>query len=44
VGYAGPILLECIRHLRKNFADLKPEVVAELVAPASRSTPPSQRL
>jgi sugar phosphate isomerase/epimerase len=35
VGYQGPILLECIRHLRTNFADYRPEVIAELLSPNS---------
>ena len=28
IGYGGPILLECIRHLRHSPASLKPEVLA----------------
>jgi sugar phosphate isomerase/epimerase len=44
VGYAGPILLECIRHLRKNFTDYRPSVLADLVARAAPATPPPQRL
>jgi sugar phosphate isomerase/epimerase len=44
VGYGGPITLECIRHLRKNFTDYKPAVVANLVAPASSWNPPPQGL
>jgi len=40
VGYAGPILLECIRHLRQNFADLNAGLLANLVAPAPLATPP----
>jgi sugar phosphate isomerase/epimerase len=31
VGYHGPILLECIRHLRSNPTSLKPEILAGLV-------------
>jgi len=44
VGYAGPILLECIRHLRKNFQDLNPGLLSELIAPAPGSTPLPDRL
>jgi sugar phosphate isomerase/epimerase len=29
-GYGGPIMLECIRHLRKNFADLNRAVLDDL--------------
>jgi sugar phosphate isomerase/epimerase len=31
IGYRGPILLECIRHLRQSPASWKPEVVAGLL-------------
>jgi sugar phosphate isomerase/epimerase len=34
VHYRGPIMLECIRHLRKNFADYKLSVIASLLAEA----------
>ncbi|MGO9469936.1 MAG: sugar phosphate isomerase/epimerase family protein [Isosphaeraceae bacterium] len=44
VGYAGPILLECIRHLRKSFADLDPNLLADLIAHAPGRTPPPERL
>jgi sugar phosphate isomerase/epimerase len=37
VGYTGPILLECIRHLRQDPSSFLPEVLAELtrIAPAA---------
>ncbi len=44
VCYGGPILLECIRHLRKNFADLKPGLLADLVGPAQLSNSPPEGL
>jgi sugar phosphate isomerase/epimerase len=44
VGYAGPILLECIRHLRKNIEDWKPSVLSDLVACAPRPGPAPERL
>ena len=31
IGYRGPILLECIRHIRQNPSSFMPEVVAGLV-------------
>lgn len=43
IGYRRPIVLECIRHLRKNFADYKPDIIANLIAPL-RTDPPLQRL
>jgi sugar phosphate isomerase/epimerase len=44
IGYCGPIMLECIRHLRKSFADYRPGILADLVAPAPSSPHPPQRL
>jgi sugar phosphate isomerase/epimerase len=30
IGYRGPVLLECIRHLRQNPSDWRPEVLGDL--------------
>jgi sugar phosphate isomerase/epimerase len=38
IGYRGPILLECIRHLRQSPASWKPEVVTGLLR-GSRTIP-----
>ena len=27
IGYGGPIVLECIRHLRQSPSDWKPEII-----------------
>jgi sugar phosphate isomerase/epimerase len=35
IDYNGPILLECIRHLRHNPTSLKPEILARLTRTAS---------
>jgi sugar phosphate isomerase/epimerase len=44
IGYAGPILLECIRHLRKNFTDLNRGLLESLVAFQQFPTTPPERL
>ena len=41
IGYAGPILLECIRTLRHDRSGYRPEVLAGLVAGPPESSPRS---
>jgi sugar phosphate isomerase/epimerase len=44
VGYRGPILLECIRHLRHDPSSLRPEILARLVRTAPLSSHGPDRL
>ena len=41
IGYRGPILLECIRHLRQNPSSCRPEVLAGLVGTMPADPPRS---
>ncbi len=34
IAYTGPIMLECIRHLRQRPTDYRPEVLRGLVRPS----------
>ena len=37
IGYAGPIVLECIKHLRDDPASFRPRALVGLTQPAARS-------